>query len=587
MKQVLAVWKGKKSSSLSAAARRMHQREVRVPERLYTTFPECTHRNTCSHGSIIQLLVDISLPFVIAGLASQDDSDSDDCVPPTRKHRRICNEEALQLSLSSGCYPEYLGIEGPRDRNNPQSSNPLDFLFLLWPESLCDLIVDETNRYGRCKPKWVDVNRDEILTFLGIVTLMGIKKLPRIKHYWSSSLSFCCNNPPLNGYMSHHRFWQVWSNLHVVDNSKLSGSEGLTRKFKPILDILSRTFFLNYSPGQELAVDEAMIKYKGHIRGKVRMSGKPIKEGFKVWCCCCSCCGYLCTFQVYDGKPIDSVSGKPISEKGMVSRVVKDLVGPFEGFNHVVYMDNFFNSGPLVEDLAKNKIYVAGTIRQTSKGFPENLRGLKLSKGSYACEKVGEVCYYVFEDRRTVSFISNVFPESMETSVVRMQLDGTMQFKSIPPLLPAYNRYMGGVDRLNQLRKTYGFDRKSRRYWIRPFFQFFDYAINNAYLLYKHNCKTFKMSPMQLLTFRMELVSLLICRSRHRKRSVVPQSSRYSDGAPSCCSLSRAADVGLSRGRCRHCLDIGRHPVRHTSFACSFCCVRLCKIPCFTDFHKD
>ena len=53
---------------------------------------------------------------------------------------------------------------------------------------------------------------------------------------------------------------------------------------------------------------------------------------------------------------------------------------------------------------------------------------------------------------------------------------------------------MGGVDRLNQLRKTYGFDRKSRRYWIRPFFQFFDYAIKNAYLLYKHNCKTFKMN---------------------------------------------------------------------------------------------
>ena len=119
---------------------------------------------------------------------------------------------------------------------------------------------------------------------------MGIKKLPRIKHYWSSSLSFAVIIP-------HQRFWQIWSNLHVVDNSKVSGCEGLTRKFKLILGILSRTFSLNYSPGQELAVDEAMIKYKGHIRGKVHMSGKPIKEGFKVCCCYCSCCGYLCTFQ--------------------------------------------------------------------------------------------------------------------------------------------------------------------------------------------------------------------------------------------------------------------------------------------------
>ena len=68
--------------------------------------------------------------------------------------------------------------------------------------------------------------------------------------------------------------------MHVVDKSTLSGN-GLTRKFKPILDVFSRTFLSNYSPSQELSVDEAMIKYKGHIRGKVCMPNKPIKAGFK------------------------------------------------------------------------------------------------------------------------------------------------------------------------------------------------------------------------------------------------------------------------------------------------------------------
>ena len=48
-------------------------------------------------------------------------------------------------------------------------------------------------------------------------------------------------------------------------------------------------------------------------------------------------------------------------------------------------------------------------------------------------------------------FVSNVFPEAMETQVVRVQLDRTLQFQSIPPLLPAYNKYMGGVDRLSQV----------------------------------------------------------------------------------------------------------------------------------------
>ena len=34
-----------------------------------------------------------------------------------------------------------------------------------------------------------------------------------------------------------------------------------------------------------------------------------------------------------------------------------------------VYMDNYFTSGPLVEELALDKIYVAGTIKQRTVGF--------------------------------------------------------------------------------------------------------------------------------------------------------------------------------------------------------------------------
>ena len=59
--------------------------------------------------------------------------------------------------------------------------------------------------------------------------------------------------------------------------------------------------------------------------------------------------------QVYEGKPIDPATGKSTSEKGMVTRVVKDLVGPSSGLNHVVYMDNYFTSGPLVEELVQDK----------------------------------------------------------------------------------------------------------------------------------------------------------------------------------------------------------------------------------------
>ena len=57
---------------------------------------------------------------------------------------------------------------------------------------------------------------------------------------------------------------------------------------------------------------------------------------------------------MYNGRLTDS-SGSKMSEKGLVSRVVNDLVEPFYGESHVVYMGNFYASGPLIHELAKHK----------------------------------------------------------------------------------------------------------------------------------------------------------------------------------------------------------------------------------------
>ena len=81
----------------------------------------------------------------------------------------------------------------------------LDYLLLLCPELLSDLIVVETHRYGGCKAMWVDVDREELLSFFGLVTMMGIKRLPRLENYWSKDFNFCCNSP-LRKVMSRTRF---------------------------------------------------------------------------------------------------------------------------------------------------------------------------------------------------------------------------------------------------------------------------------------------------------------------------------------------------------------------------------------------
>ena len=59
--------------------------------------------------------------------------------------------------------------------------------------------------------------------------------------------------------------------------------------------------------------------------------------------------------------------------------------------------------------------------------------------------------------------MTNVFPGSMNSKVYRLQRDGLLREQSVLPPLPAYNKYMCAVDVTGQIRKTFGFDRKSRR----------------------------------------------------------------------------------------------------------------------------
>jgi hypothetical protein len=317
------------------------------------------------------------------------------------------------------------------------------------------------------------------------------------------------------------------------------------------------------------------------------MPKKPIKCGFKIWCCSCSCCGYLCAFQVYNGKPTDPQTGKGIVEKGLVKRVVSDLIDPFSDMNHVLYCDNYFTSGPLADMLVEKKVFLVGTIQRNAAGFPSSLKTVKPPKGSYVSEHVDDKRYFVFHDRKVVCFITNVFPEHMKSKVFRLQPEGLLKERSVPPLLPAYNKYMGGVDRTDQIRKTYGFDRKSRRYWLRLFFNFFDFAINNAYILYKHNCKHYEVRPKDLLAFRLELAHLLLEEATSvRSNPTYHDSTQDNAQGVSVCCLEAVAKLGLKRGRCHQCSRVGRKPPRHTSFGCSVCKVRLCKTTCFAEFHK-
>ena len=504
-------------------------------------------------------------------------------MPATSRRLRRIRELSLRQSLASGMYPKFYGTEGPTERLDPREHTALDYLQQLWPTHLCALLADQTNRYAlqRGVSRWQPVTAGEIWTFLGVILLMGVHVLPRFESYWSRDSLL--GIPSLSRCMSRARFRQLLRHLHLYDEASCddAAKEDRFYKVRPIVRTLQKTFLLGYNPSQEFSVDEMMIKCKGRAKGKVYMPKKPIKRGFKVWSLSCSCCGYLCNFQLYAG----NCTGK--RETGLATRVVLDLVEPFTGYDHVLYLDNFFSSMELALELIKRGVSIVGTVKADSRGLPEPLKGkIKLAKGDYVCITVGEINCFAYHDRKVVRFITNVFPPTMPALVPVRQSSGLLIEKHVPPLLPAYNKYMGAVDRTGQLRKYYGIDRKCRRPWLRIFFHLFDLAVNNAHILYKHSCKGYSLKPKDLLAFRMELVHIFLDDARTpRKRSLslVPEST--SDQGR--CLLVRVCDAGMKRGRCFYCqTNREKSKQRHTRYCCRRCRVRLCKVGCYDAYHR-
>lgn len=221
--------------------------------------------------------------------------------------------------------------------------------------------------------KWNPITTQEMEAYFGFNILMGINSLPEIEDYWKKDEVY--HYAPIADRISRDRFREISRYLHFVDNSTLAprASPQYDRlgKVRPILEYLETRFSVVFTPGQDLAVDEAMIKFQGRSSIKQFMPMKPIKRGIKVWVLADSRNGYFSRLQVYTGKKGNK------TEHNLSSRVVKDLTTDFQHKWHHIFFDNFFNSKELLCDLEAVGLYGCGTARKDRKYFPTRLKVAK------------------------------------------------------------------------------------------------------------------------------------------------------------------------------------------------------------------
>ena len=217
------------------------------------------------------------------------------------------------------------------------------------------------------------------------------------------------------------------------------------------MKILGKSFKENFNLGQNVSVNEAMLKGKGRNPVKQYMPAKPIIRGSKLCWIGCSCCAYLWDFQLYAGKEDNGPEG------GLSTGVVSDLCHPLlNDKHHVIYMDNFFSSVDLCKKLKGFGTHWMATLRANGKDYPEALKDKallqKLKRGDYHTVSGQEITINVWKDTKEVSFISNVHSSRGQDTVSRKKKDSSVSQIPAPPLVKDYNANMGAIDKNNQLK---------------------------------------------------------------------------------------------------------------------------------------
>jgi hypothetical protein len=135
---------------------------------------------------------------------------------------------------------------------------------------------------------------------------------------------------------------------------------------------------------------------------------------------------------------------------------VRNLTRRVEVLGHKIFMDNFFSSPRLFDDLDRHKINPCGTVRLTEKTCPVNLdqKKLKLKRGNVRVKTRGGLTALVRKDRREVYMLTNTDPPPAEGNFC----DASNRPVK-PHIVERHNWHMGFVDISERMANSYSMNR--------------------------------------------------------------------------------------------------------------------------------
>lgn len=510
-------------------------------------------------------------------------------IPADENYDNLANDENIQFVVGA-VHDHYENVQGlwsntnnvPQALNftgceiiNIQAATPIEVFDSTFDDALLDKVVNWTNKRAavfRGQPqskyatlsKWTDVSRNELKKFLGLTILMGNLGYPSLKHYWSKDPLY--EHPLFGKTMPRNRYESILKCLCFYD-AETDPIDHKMHKIDQVLNHILENCNNVYSPGQSLSLDEAMVLFRGRLSFRQYIKNKSHQYGIKLYELC-TFDGFILNILIYEGKGTLQTIGK-----GHTYEVVMKLMENFLGKGHIVFLDNFYNSVMLAEDLLSRQTKMCGTLQSHRAGNPREVVDAKLKKGEVISRQKGDVTVLKWRDKRNVLTISTSNGPEMEIVTNKR---GTEVRK--PSMVVAYNKGMSGIDRSDQMISYYSTPRKSLRWYIKIFFHLMDVALwNSTYITHKLNLNQKKITYLE---FR-DLVIKNYVGDLEVRRPLRPSTSSSSAHLP----------VKLAkRVRCHVCRTALKKRT-DTFFTCSTCKdakskpLGLCMPLCFNKYH--
>ncbi|KAL3173899.1 hypothetical protein MRX96_001119 [Rhipicephalus microplus] len=400
---------------------------------------------------------------------------------------------------------------------------PLVYFSKYFTEQIFEDLAEFTNRYVLQRDGAVlATTKEEIKIFFGMLMLMGVLKYPRVRMYWQTATRI----PAIADSMGVKRFFKIRGALHISDanEERDPNSQDKFWKVRPLLEAV-RSRCLQLVPLEQNSIDEQMVPFTGRIAAKQFVKGKPNPEGVKVFVRC-SFDGLAHDFEFYQGK--GTGVSKEHAHLGLGGSVVMRLVESLPKAQNIkCYMDNYFTSVKLFLELKKIGILASGTIRGNRLAgcvMKTDKEMKKEGRGSYD-ERVSqndEVVLVRWQDNGTVNMASThlgvgnigTVRRWSESQKVHVDID-------CPEVVLDYNKYMGGVDKLDFIMSLYPMRTRTKKWPVRVISHFASFALSNSWLEYLRDANKaglLRKETLDMMAFQTDVANCLLNSNKPQKK---------------------------------------------------------------------